>query len=448
MKLKQYPKYKDSGIQWIGEIPEEWETRKLKHLVNEFISGGTPNTDNKNFWANEDEEGINWIAIADMTNHEFIKTTNKKITLDGLVDKGLKILKKGTLIYSIFASLGKVSILEIDATTNQAILGLITSKKIDHIFLKYYLRDLEEPIIALSNANTQNNLNSTIVKNIDIVIPENSKEQKLIADFLDKKITEINSLLKRDKQLIELLKEKRITLINQVVTKGLNPKSKLKDSGIDWIGKVPEHWEVRKLKNVTDIKISNVDKKSNPNEPEVELCNYTDVYYNEFITDKLNFMKATCSYEQKNKFLLQKEDVMITKDSEIPEDIAVPAVSKENFKDVVCGYHLAFIRSNRDKLSGEYLFRLLQSKSINAQFIIWALGVTRFGISTYPIKNSFVLIPPKTEQTQIVEYLDKATTSIDITIKKIKKRMKLLAEYKKSLIHNVVTGKVDVRNEK
>ena len=194
MKLNQYQKYKETNIDWIEKIPIEWKKVKLKHVVNEFVAGGTPQTDNDKFWANEDEKGINWVAIRDMSNEEFVNTTDKKITIAGLSDKGLKILKKGTLIYSIFASLGKVSTLEVDATTNQAILGLITSKRIQNTFLKYYLRDLEEPLIELSNANTQNNLNSTIVKNIDIAIPEDPKEQRAIANFLDKKTTNLNSL--------------------------------------------------------------------------------------------------------------------------------------------------------------------------------------------------------------------------------------------------------------
>ena len=187
MKLKPYPKYRDSGIEWVGEIPEGWENFRLKHVINEFIAGGTPSSDNDKFWAQSEDEGIPWVTIGDMTNKEIVKDTVKKITKEGLADKKLRILKKGTLIYSIFASLGKVSILGLDATTNQAILGLINSKKIDPVFLNYYLRSLEEPIIILSNANTQNNLNSTIVKNVDISIPQDKQDQTTIASFLDKK---------------------------------------------------------------------------------------------------------------------------------------------------------------------------------------------------------------------------------------------------------------------
>ncbi|MCD6579957.1 DUF559 domain-containing protein, partial [bacterium] len=223
MKLKPYPKYKDSGIQWIGEIPEGWKVRKLKHIVNEFIAGGTPSSDSEKFWVQNGDEGIPWVTIGDMTNKEIVKYTTRKITKEGLADKRLRILKKGTLIYSIFASLGKVSTLGIDATTNQAILGLISNNKIDNNFLKYYLKNLEEPIILLSNANTQNNLNSTIVKNIEISIPKNKQDQTTIAFFLDKKTAKIDALIEKDKRLIELLKEKRTALINHAVTKGLNP---------------------------------------------------------------------------------------------------------------------------------------------------------------------------------------------------------------------------------
>ena len=443
MKLKQYPKYKDSGVQWIGEIPEGWNNYKLKHVVNEFVAGGTPRSDDEKFWAH-DEHGIPWVNIGDMTNKEIVTETKKEITVEGQADKGLRILKNGTLLYSIFASLGKVAVLGIDATTNQAILGLIISKKIDTIFLKYYLKNLEEPIITLSNANTQNNINSTIVKNIEIAIPSLS-DQTAIANFLDKKTAKIDAMIEKDKKLIALLKEKRTALINHAVTKGLDSDAKMKDSGVDWIGEIPEGWRVRKLKQVTSIRISNVDKKSKPDEEEVLLCNYNEVYNNEFITLDLSFMKATASIEQINKFSIKKEDVIITKDSETPEDIAVPSLAEENLNNIVCGYHLALIRPNGSKIKGNFLLRLFQSKKINDQFVIYANGVTRFGISTHPIKNSFVIIPPLSEQTAIANFLDQATSKIDITIQKINEKITFLEEYKKSLIHHVVTGKVDVR---
>jgi len=221
---------------------------------------------------------------------------------------------------------------------------------------------------------------------------------------------------------------------------------KYKETNIDWIGKIPEDWTAKKLKQVTEINISNVDKKSEEGESDVLLCNYIDVYKNEFINSTINFMKATASVEQIRRFTIKKGDVIITKDSEEPTDIAIPALIVEDLNNVVCGYHLALIRSNKKILEGSFLLRSLQSKKINDQFVIEANGVTRFGISTYPILNSYILVPPKTEQVQIIEYLDKTTSMIDEAVKKIEIRIELLEEYKKSLIHNIVTGKVDVRS--
>lgn len=201
----------------------------------------------------------------------------------------------------------------------------------------------------------------------------------------------------------------------------LKPYPEYRDSGIQWIGEIPEGWEVRKLKHVSTIRISNVDKKTKPDEKEVLLCNYNEVYNNEFITSNLSFMKATANTEQINKFSIKKEDVIITKDSESPEDIAVPSLVKENLNNIVCGYHLALIKPNRNKIKGNFLLRIFQSKKINDQFVISANGVTRFGISTYRIKNSLVIIPPLHDQTAIASFLDKKTVKIDALIEKDRK---------------------------
>ncbi|MGI6481655.1 MAG: restriction endonuclease subunit S, partial [Methanobacterium sp.] len=262
------------------EIPVSWGIFKLKHVINEFISGGTPNSDNEKFWVQDEEDGIPWVAIGDMTNNEVVMDTKKKITLDGLANKRLRILKSGTLIYSIFASLGKVSLLGIDATTNQAILGLITNEKIDDIFLKYYLKYLEQPIIALSNANTQNNLNSTIVKNIEFSLTNDFNDQKKIASFLDKKTSEIDLTIEKDSRLIELLKEKRTALINHVVTKGLDPMVRMKDSGVEWIGEIPEDWNINRLKFLAAKKAqygANEEPEYNENKFDYRYVRITDV---------------------------------------------------------------------------------------------------------------------------------------------------------------------------
>ena len=215
---------KESGISWIGKIPENWNIYNLKHVVNEFIAGGTPKSSNDEFW-DENNNGIPWVAIGDMNDGGYINSTAKSITHEGLIDKNLRILKKGTLIYSIFASLGKTSILNIDATTNQAILGLITSNKINDFYLKYYLEALKSTISSYSNENTQENLNSDIVKNMEIAIPTSLELQKNIVNYLDKKTAKIDTIIAKITENINLLEEYKTSLIHHVVTGKIDVRS-------------------------------------------------------------------------------------------------------------------------------------------------------------------------------------------------------------------------------
>ena len=119
---------------------------------------------------------------------------------------------------------------------------------------------------------------------------------------------------------------------------------KYKSSGIDWIGDIPEHWEVKRLKDVADVKFSSIDKHSYDDEASVKLCNYIDVYKNEFINSSISFMDGSASESEYEKLKLRKGDVLATKDSETPQDIAVPALVNEELNNIVCGYHLALIR--------------------------------------------------------------------------------------------------------
>ena len=280
-------------------------------------------------------------------------------------------------------------------------------------------------------------------------------EQQQIANFLDKKTAQIDELIDKKEKMLKLLKEKRSAIINQAVTCGLDengnlrqkprclPASGWKPSGIEWIGDIPEGWDVDKLKYISFTKVSNVDKHSKEGEISVHLCNYVDVYYRDFIDCNIDFMQATATREEIRKFSLIKGDVLITKDSETWDDIAIPSYVMDDFIDVLCGYHLAIIRANQN-MCKKYIFWSFLSQNINSQFQISAIGVTRYGLGKSALDNAIFLVPPKEEQQLIAEYLDKITKDIDVLISKIKNAMGKLAEYRKSLITAAVTGKIDV----
>jgi len=218
---------------------------------------------------------------------------------------------------------------------------------------------------------------------------------------------------------------------------------KYKPSGVEWLGEVPEHWEVKKLKHISSIKFSNVDKHTVEGERPVRLCNYVDVYHNDFITLDLNFMEATAPPAQISKFALRGGDVIITKDSEAWDDIAVPAYVSSDMHDVLCGYHLAQIRPNPKWADGKYLFRAFCSRGINDQFRVAATGITRYGLGKYWLDNGLFLVPPVEEQSAIAAFLDRETGRIDALMEKKQQQIELLQEKRTALISHAVTKGLD-----
>ena len=221
----------------------------------------------------------------------------------------------------------------------------------------------------------------------------------------------------------------------------LAPYHTYKDSNSQWLGKIPGHWEAKKLKFLAVVQPSNVDKKTVEGENSVQLCNYTDVYKNEYIDGRLEFMRATATEDEIKKFSVDVGDVIVTKDSETPDDIAVPACVAEKIKGLLCGYHLTQIKPV--ELDGRYLLRLFQSKGFNAQFTVAANGVTRFGLPQYAIANAFSPLPSFDEQQTIARFLDYKTGQIDALIAKKEALLAKLAEKRTALISHTVTKGLD-----
>ncbi|MEA3356450.1 MAG: restriction endonuclease subunit S, partial [Candidatus Bipolaricaulota bacterium] len=224
-----------------------------------------------------------------------------------------------------------------------------------------------------------------------------------------------------------------------VMITNLKPYPKMKDSGVEWLGEVPEHWEVRRLQTISDMRVSNVDKHTKEDETPVRLCNYVDVYNNDRISEQMDFMRATATSEEIELFRLAANDVLITKDSESWDDIGVPALVTKSANDFISGYHLALLRAFTSLLSGDYLFRALQSKTVAYQFHVGAKGVTRYGLSHAGIKSVWLPLPPLPEQAAIVRYLDYVDRRIRRYIREKRKLIKLLTEQKQAIIHRAVT---------
>ncbi|NQX01263.1 restriction endonuclease subunit S [bacterium] len=220
------------------------------------------------------------------------------------------------------------------------------------------------------------------------------------------------------------------------------PYPKYKVSGVEWLGEVPEGWEVTKLKFTAAITPSNIDKKSYDDELPISLCNYTDVYYNETITTEIEFMAATATRDQIRKFSLKKHDVIITKDSEDPNDIAVPSLVAETMDSVVCAYHLTLLRPTKCT-DGRFLKRYFDSKTTRAYFSTRANGLTRYGLGSYPLSNADIALPPLPEQHQIAAFLDRECGKLDALQAKQERLIELLKEKRQALISHAVTRGLD-----
>lgn len=206
-----------------------------------------------------------------------------------------------------------------------------------------------------------------------------------------------------------------------------------------WIGNVPPHWKIRRLGFVADVILSNVDKHTLDGELPVRLCNYTDVYKNDRITSAIEFMQASALPREIEKFHVRKGDVLVTKDSEDPNDIAVSALIAEDLPGVLCGYHLAMLRPDQRQICGPFLAWVQTSKQIRAQYEAQATGVTRFALGQSNFKEVVVPLPPVPEQRRIAAYLDEQTAKIDRLIDMRRRQMALLKEQRAALIQQAVT---------
>jgi len=410
MKLKQYPKYKDSGIKWIGKIPEGWEVGRIKFVAHVY-SG----TDGKDDDGNFPLYGAN-----------------------GIIGKCEKpTFKKEKVIIGRVGSSGEINYAQGYYCVSDNALVVDNTKEALSRYLFYFLTTIDFLIDVTLNA--QPLLTATNVKNKWLFLPP-LPEQLQIVEYLDEKTTKINTLIEKDKKLIALLKEKRTALINHAVTKGLDPNVKLKDSGIQWIGKIPEGWEVKKIKFVSNKVITG---KTPPTD------NYA--YY-----DNGNINWFTPS-DLGNNLILKKSSKKIT-----PLAILKNKVNKYNPNTVLLvgigatlgkvgiitdtgtsNQQINAIEFNEIKLYPKYgLYYFYGYKDA----LISLSNASTIGIfNQTQTANFIIIVPPLPEQTAIANYLDKTTSKIDKTIKLIEKKINLLEEYKKSLIHHVVTGKMDVR---
>ncbi len=281
---------------------------------------------------------------------------------------------------------------------------------------------------------------------VSALIPPPEEQNQIVA-YLRVQDAHIARFIKAKRELIGLLTEQNLRIIDQAVTRGIDASVKLKPSGIGWLGDVPEHWEIASIKHVVDVRLSGVDKHSHEDETPVRLCNYTNVYKNDRITNDVDLMRATATTAEIARLTLKAGDVIITKDSETPDDIGVPAWVPEDLPGVICAYHLGLLRPEPKRVVGEFLFRAIGSTRIAQQFHVLATGVTRFALGKHDVKNAVIPLPPKLEEQQaICRWIADECQPLDEAIARAEAEITLIREYRDRLISDAVTGQIDLRD--
>jgi len=439
--MKKYDSYKDSGVEWIGEVPTHWGVDILNRIFK-INTGFTPSTSNNEFY----ENGVHdWITIRDLDG-KYVSESKTKLT--DIAVQGKTIIPKGSLLYSFKLSVGQMAFTTKDIYTNEAIFSVFPSEKLN---LNYYYYLLDRILIHNSNENIYGAkiLNQELIKASKLLVPS-EEEQTTIANYLDHKTTQIEHLIAKKEQFIQLLEEERIAVINQAVTKGLDPSVPLKHSGIEWLGEIPKHWEVKKLKQIFNSSKGLTITKENLESEGIPCVNYGEIHSKfgfEVDIEKHQLKCVNATYlDSDYKSLIQTGDFVFADTSEDIVGAGNFTYLKSNH-EIFAGYHTIILRA-LENIESRYFAYQFDSIPFRTQIRQSVKGIKVFSITQGILKNTCLWIPELDEQRQIIEFLDIETERIVSLKNSTRKEIELLKEYKTALISEVVTGKVDVRNEK
>ncbi len=429
---------KDSGIEWIGDVPEEWEVRKIKYL-SQVVRGGSPRPagDSRYYGGN-----IPFMKVADITKDDKMYVDSCEFSIKEAGLSNTRMINPQTLLLTNSgATLGVPKINTFSTTFNDGIAAFLNlSKKLDLKFAYYSLKARTKFFLDSASLGIgQPNLNTDIIGSTFLTLPPLA-EQHLIATFLDKKCSEIDSLIELQEQMIEELKAYKQSVITEVVTKGLNPDAPMRDSGIEWIGQIPEHWEVGKMKNIATGFSNGTSTTQLTNEESP----YAVTRIETISTGNINYEKVgyVPFFEGINKYELVKGDILISNINSL-ERVGNSAMYNGE-QTLYHGMNLLRVHTN-DKMIALYLHYYLRSKAFLEQMKSCCNhAINQVSVSSSTLKNLFVAIPNIAEQQAIADYLDKKCGEIDelITIKQ--QKIESLKEYKKSVIYEYVTGKREV----
>jgi type I restriction enzyme S subunit len=457
-RWKRYPDYKNSSVEWLGEIPEHWNAKRLKYVKsqdkNAFVDG--PFGSNLKTIHYDVKGEVLVIESEFATRGKFVEDDLKRISRAHFETIKRSEARTGDIIIAkIGANFGLSSILpELEApavVSGNSMKLTLNTKLYLNGFIHYHLLQLKYSgaIDLLVATTAQPALSLQGMNTLVLAIPP-FPEQQAIASFLDRETAKIDALIAKKERLIELLQEKRTAIISHAVTKGLDPTVPLEDSGVDWLGEVPTHWEVKRIKYLAigqDCGIQMGPFGGMLKDLSVEETGFKVYGQENTINDDFTAGHRWITYKQlleMARYTVRKGDLLLTRKGSIgkcrvvPDDVIPGIIDSDTIR----------VRVNEDWILKSFLVRLMHEAWYLQEQIVWnSRGAILTGLNTTTIAELRVAVPPLSEQKEIVAYLDRETAKIDALIAKIREGIEKLKEYRTALISAAVTGKIDVRNE-
>lgn len=437
--MKKYDTYKDSGIEWIGEVPSHWETKRIRHIADIFGRIGY-----RGYTVEDivfDETGAISLSPSNIENQKLTLESVTRITKEKYEESPEIMVYENDVVLVKTASVGKAAIVRPlnDLATINPQLVVFKNYRIDQTFFYYEIisRIIQNQITQDLNGGVVNTITQTNLNNYSIIVPS-PKEQTAIANYLDRKTAEIDELIADKKRLLELYEEEKTAIINQAVTKGINLDAPMKDSGIEWLGEIPKHWEVKRLSWCFEIIGSGTTPKAGSEEY------YLNGEFNWLLTGDLSdgdILETSKKITQ--KALDDNSSLKMYPVNSIVMAMYGATIGKLGVLKIQTTVNQACcVMGNPIHLNYQFAFFLLLAA--RKEIINMSYGGGQPNISQELIKSFRVQVPPIEEQQSIVSHIENECTLIDAKKAKTATLIELLTEYRTALISEVVTGKIKV----
>lgn len=433
--VRKYDTYKDSGIEWIGKIPQEWNAIKFKYCFS--IIGG--NGFSETLQGNSNGE-IPFCKCSDINDSStnFVSSANNYVSVECCNDNNFNLVPENSILIAKIGEALKKNHRKINTVPcciDNNMEAFVLKNNVDKLYYFYVLKCID--MLWFDNGGTIPSVNNEKLKNFKLPYINKIKQQQ-IADYLDKKCGEIDKVVETEKLVIEKLKEYKQSIITETVTKGLNKSIPLKDSGIEWIGKIPQHWEIIKLKKTISL-IADIDHY---------MPDTTDTGYSYLMTGDLKDIASKIDFENCKHISDSDYNDLSKKIHPVLDDVIFARYATigtvcyvDIQKDFLVSYSCLIIRPNSEKLFGKFLYYYLISDTFKIEVSQYINSNTQSNVGLDSLQKVYMVLPNKTEQQQIAEYLDKKCSAIDKAIADKEQVIEKFTEYKKSLIYECVTGK-------